>query len=57
VIDLASAYPRLAAHLRKLEADPAIAFAHAVEEGTPAVTGGGFLGHVTLEELIPRLAA
>jgi glutathione S-transferase len=57
LFDLASAFPRVHAHLRRLDADPAVAFAHAVEDATPAVSAGGFLGHVTLEDLKPRLAA
>lgn len=56
VIDLA-AYPRVAALIARLEADPAVVFAHAIEDGE-AVTGtGGFKGHVALDELAPRLAA
>lgn len=50
-------YPRLHRLVEKLEADPAVIFAHAIEAGTPATSGGGFQGHVTLEELAPRLAA
>lgn len=41
----------------KLEADPAVIFAHAIEEGSEAVSSGGFRGHVTIEELEPRAAA
>jgi glutathione S-transferase len=55
--NLAREYPRLYRHLQKLEADPAVAFAHAIEDGRPAKTSGGFLGHVTLQEVRPRLAA
>lgn len=50
-------YPNLARHIAKLEADPAVIFAHAVEDERPAVSAGGFLGHVRLEDLVPRLAA
>jgi glutathione S-transferase len=56
LFDLKSEYPRLHEHLQKLEADKAVRFAHAIEDAEPAV-GGGFLGHVTLDELQPRLAA
>lgn len=54
--DIAQAYPRLHRHLQKLEADPAVAFAHAIEDGKPATTSGRFLGHVTLQEVRRRLA-
>lgn len=57
LFDLEREYPRLHAHLQKLEADKAVIFAHAVEDGRPATTSGAFLGHVSLEELRPRLAA
>lgn len=50
-------YPRLHRLVQKLEADPAVVFAHAIEAGIPATSAGGFQGHVTLEELAPRLAA
>ena len=50
-------YPRLHRHRQKLEADPAVAFAHAIEAEKPAISTGNFLGHVTLEQLSPRLAA
>lgn len=57
MFDLSQDYPRLHQHMRKLEADPGVIFAHAIEDGNPATTSGGFLGHLTLEELNPRLAA
>lgn len=50
-------YPKLYRHVQKLEADPAVVFAHAIEDEKPAKTGGGFRGHVTLEELRPHLLA
>ena len=55
--DIAKEYPRLYRHLQKLEADPAVAFVHAIEDGKLATTSGRFLGHVTLQEVRPRLAA
>ena len=55
--DIAKEYPRLHRHLQKLEADPAVAFAHAIEDGRPATTSGRFLGQVALNEVRPRLAA
>lgn len=57
LFDLAKEYPNLHRHLQKLEADPAVIFAHAVEDGKPATSSGGFLGHVALNEVGERLAA
>lgn len=48
-------YPKLYRHVQKLEADPAVIFAHAIEAEKPAKTSGGFRGHVALEDLRPRL--
>ena len=56
LFDLAREFPLLAAHLGKLAADPAVAFAQAIEDGRP-VASVAFRGHATLEELTPRLAA
>ena len=50
-------YPRVLRLFEKLQADPAVVFAHAIEDERPATSAGGFRGHVTLEELQPRLAA
>jgi glutathione S-transferase len=49
-----SDYPNVLRLFEKLEADPAVAFAHAIEDERPAQSAGGFRGHVTLEELRPR---
>jgi glutathione S-transferase len=57
LLDLAKEYPDLHKHIRKLEADPGVIFAHAIEDEKPATSGGGFLGHVTLAELERRAAA
>lgn len=57
LFNLAEEYPRLHQHIQKLEADPAVIFAHAIEDGRPAVSTGGFLGHVTPDELESRAAA
>lgn len=57
MFDLKAEYPNVHRHMQKLGADPAVIFAHAIEDGQPAVTSGGFLGHVTLEEISGRLAA
>jgi len=51
LFDLAREYPNLHAHLERLRADPAVAFAQAIEDGRPAVTSGGFLGEVALSRL------
>lgn len=45
-----SAYPRVAQLYERLEADPAVRFAHAIEEERQAKSAGSFLGHVTIEE-------
>jgi glutathione S-transferase len=50
-----SDYPNVLRLFEKLEADPAVVFAHAIEDQRPAKSAGGFRGHVTLEELQPRL--
>jgi len=55
-VDLA-AYPNVARLRRRLEDDPAVRFAHAIEAGEPASSSGGFLGEVTLAALEARLAA
>ena len=52
-----SDYPNVLRLIEKLEADPAVAFAHAIEEERPAKSAGGFRGHVKLEELRSRFAA
>jgi glutathione S-transferase len=57
LFDLKREFPRLHQHLQKLEVDKAVIFAHAIEEGKPATTSGAFLGHATLADLQPRLAA
>lgn len=57
LFDLAREYPHLHRHLQKLQADPAVVFARAIEQGQPAIGSGGFMGHLSLEELRPRLAA
>ena len=50
-------YPRLERLIDRLESDPAVIFAHAIEDERPATSGGGFRGHIALEDLRPRLAA
>lgn len=43
-------YPNLQRLYDKLEADPAVIFAHAIEKQEPAKSLGGFLGEIALEE-------
>ena len=50
-------YPRLHAHYQRLEADPAVAFAKAMEDERPGISAGGFKGLLTLEEVRARLKA
>jgi len=57
LFDLESEYPRLHAFQQKLEADKGVIFAHAIEDGKPAESSGGFRGHVEIESLGTRLAA
>jgi len=57
LFDLKAEYPRLYEFQQRLEADRGVIFAHAIEDGQPAETSGGFLGHVEMEALNPRLAA
>ncbi|RST54436.1 glutathione S-transferase family protein [Variovorax sp. MHTC-1] len=45
-------YPALQRLFEKLEADPAVKFAHAIEAQQPALGAGGFVGHIALEEVL-----
>lgn len=45
-------YPNLQRLFEKLETDPAVIFAHAIEAERPAVSAGGFLGHVSLQDVL-----
>ncbi|MBA8903790.1 glutathione S-transferase family protein [Phyllobacterium sp. P30BS-XVII] len=56
LFDLKADYPELYNYLQKFDADKAVIFAHAIEDGNPAETSGKFLGHVTLDEVGTRLA-
>jgi glutathione S-transferase len=44
-------FPALQALHERLQADPAVRFAHAVEHGEAAHSAGAFLGHVKLEDV------
>lgn len=48
-------YPGLQRLYEKLTADPAVVFAHAIEQGRPAVSAGGFAGEVGLDDALARL--
>jgi len=50
-------YPKLAALRRRLEADPAVQFAIAVESGETPAGSGAMLGQIPLEEVLGRYAA
>jgi glutathione S-transferase len=45
-------YPGLQGLFERLEADPAVKFAHAIEHGEDAKGAGGFTGHVALEKAL-----
>ena len=57
LFDLKQEYPNLARHLAKLRDDPAVRFAEAIERGEQPAGRGHFRGHVSLQELEPRLVA
>ncbi|TYT25583.1 glutathione S-transferase family protein [Luteimonas viscosa] len=48
-------HPRVQRLFDRLQADPAVVFAHAIERGESPAGGGGFLGHVTLEQALGEL--
>lgn len=45
-------YPNLQRLYDKLQADPAVVFAHAIERQQPVATAGGFLGEVGMEDAL-----
>ncbi|MFI0847694.1 glutathione S-transferase family protein [Mesorhizobium sp. IMUNJ 23232] len=49
-----SDYPRLGALRRRIEAEPAVKFAEALESGETPTGSGVLLGHVPLDEVIDR---
>ncbi|SBV33734.1 Glutathione S-transferase-like protein (fragment) [uncultured Sphingopyxis sp.] len=49
--------PKLAALRARLDADPAVAYAAALENGGSAAGGPACLGHVPLAEVIARYGA
>ena len=48
-------YPNLQRLYDKLEADPAVIFAHAIERQEPARGAGGFAGEIDLEQVLDEL--
>ncbi|TIS59284.1 glutathione S-transferase family protein [Mesorhizobium sp.] len=52
-----TAYPKLAGLRRRIEADPTVRYALAVEDGEAPAGSGACLGHVPLAEVIDRFAA
>jgi len=50
-----SDYPRLQRLFDRLEADPAVVFAHAIEAQASATSAGGFQGHVSLDDALASL--
>lgn len=52
-----AAYPKLAALRRRIEADPAVRYALAIEDGEKPDGSGACLGQVPLAEVIDRFAA
>ena len=53
----AERWPKLAALRRRIEKDPAVAFATAVENGERPAGSGACVGHVSLAEVIERFGA
>lgn len=47
-------YPNLQRLYDRLEADPAVVFAHAIEREEPAIGAGGFIGHVALDVVLEQ---
>jgi len=52
-----AAYPRLAALRRRIETDPAVHFAQAIENGEAPQGSGAFRGHVPLQDVITQFSA
>ena len=52
-----AAYPKLAALRRRIEADPAVRYALAIEDGEKPAGSGACLGQIPLAEVIDRFAA
>lgn len=48
-------YPNLQRLYDKLEADPAVIFAHAIERQEPATGAGGFVGEIAFDQVLDEL--
>ncbi|MFZ5671380.1 MAG: glutathione S-transferase family protein [Pseudomonadota bacterium] len=48
-------YPAVQALFERLENDPAVKFAHAIERGEDVKGAGGFAGHVSLEQALNKI--
>ncbi|WP_308363647.1 MULTISPECIES: glutathione S-transferase family protein [unclassified Microbulbifer] len=48
-------YPNLQRLYEKLQADPAVIFAHAIEQQCPATSSGGFQGEINLQQALSQL--
>lgn len=55
VLDM-TGYPGLHRLRERLDRDPGVRFAHAIEQGKTATSSGGFLGHVSLEAVLAQAA-
>jgi glutathione S-transferase len=56
-VDQPSRWPKLAALRRRIEADPAVIFATAIENGERPEGSGACVGHVELKDVIERFGA
>ncbi|RWM77275.1 MAG: glutathione S-transferase family protein [Mesorhizobium sp.] len=52
-----AAYPKLAALRGRIESDPDVRYAQAIEDGEKPAGSGACLGHIALAEVIQRFAA
>lgn len=48
-------YPGVQRLFDRLETDPAVRFAHAIERGETAISAGGYQGHVSLQDALALL--
>ena len=51
-----SQFPALNSLYQRMLQDPAVRFAHAIEHEEPATSSGGFLGHVSLDEVLGQMS-
>ncbi|MBB6485363.1 glutathione S-transferase family protein [Rhizobium lusitanum] len=48
-------YPNIERLYRQLEEDPAVKFAHAIEDEKPAQSAGGYLGNISVDDALKRV--